>query len=1137
MTPNNNFNVLPFYESLDEQDYQKEFAHGFSLPIIAPNDRLLPFQIRRFHSLDQITSIRLWRVDNNSFTDIETETILAGLTIKYFSSECYDLIINPASPFDSLELNSGSYYLEVKDDNNTWYSEVFHVVENIDQYLKLEYWDTDNIAYKDGHIDYSDDFKNFLYIDTKIGKPEYPFEEEVQERDGYLFVEKQISEKRYKFNFLATEALCDALRVVRMHDYINIYLDGATYEVDSIVIEPKWQKQGNIAVVEVEFDCDTAVKKVGKGMILPDPDPVVCDVVSTFQGYDDFNDNNIDTGLWTVTNDHSPNRVIEETFLKLRAKADGEGSSGDPFGTRIVSTGTFVTGTVQGLVQMTGADINNGFGIWVDSNNHAVYQGAGGISGRVRILVGGTAILDQSLSLGFVRTVETPIRVSVDGSNNVKFDYYDGTNWINMVSQSANIGTNKSVILYTSGGSLAEISVDSVYISDQIDYTTSVPPTLIFQDDFEDNSIDTGLWTVTNNASPARTVAETGGKLSISTDGSDSGTPFDTYIESDLTITEGAVQCDLQFVTNQMNFGFGLWVDSNNHAVIMGNGSGTNYRLRLLAGGSVIYDTNTAISGSIERSVRVTVDADDAITFQYWDGTGWATLGTPQTANIGTNKKAVLYSAGGGGSASEITMDNFYMDKNPAYTGQNPLQEGNEAVTNDNDEFNDLVLNENIWTVVNAHPSERDIEVVLGQLKLTATGGSSDPFGTIAVGRSVLTSGTIQADLEFTGNNTNFGMALWVSATSHAVLQCDPGGGSARLRILNGGSVEYDQTIEGVTFDVKTPARISRSSGNVIKFEYWNGSSWVQMGTDQTVNFGTSFSPAFYVGGASGIEFTVDNFYATTEVDYTTIQPTNADLPPRKEDVTITDLFNGSDQFVVAELGQSNMEGRDGDSPLHTVPVGTAYEFNGSSIVHLTNDRGGATGGSHATYFAEIVTDNTASKKPVMTECATGGTGLGAESGSGSHWGDGGGLRDGAETKINAALTAVGTTGLIGLWGQGERDAQEIDSSGGSYTVSEAKVAMQALIDWWFGLYPDSIFIIAQTGAPGSGDTVGWQQIRQMQQEIANENARVFMGFDQAYTFITNGKMADNLHYNYLGYRDMGQGLAKTLISVVTNFR
>ena len=233
---------------------------------------------------------------------------------------------------------------------------------------------------------------------------------------------------------------------------------------------------------------------------------------------------------------------------------------------------------------------------------------------------------------------------------------------------------------------------------------------------------------------------------------------------------------------------------------------------------------------------------------------------------------------------------------------------------------------------------------------------------------------------------------------------------------------------------------------------------------------------------------------------------------------------------VFIELGQSPIEGRDGDVGNGAYPfVSTvgAKEYNGTELVPLSTLRGDATRGSHANYFADRYFELTG-KKAILVECGAGGSGLGSSSGSGSNnWSATGDRRSEAETKTAGALVAANRPIPYALWSQGERDAQEIDSGTG-YTIAEAKAAMLDVIDWWFSLYPDSYFFISQTGRPSSGDTAGFQAIRNMQQEVSDERTRVIMAFKGAVDFPDQGKMYDELNYNFMGNDDMGVAFAES---------
>lgn len=49
-----------------------------------------------------------------------------------------------------------------------------------------------------------------------------------------------------------------------MMDTVEIVSRGMVYDVDQFLMTSKWQDGGYIAAVEVEFQCNTVIKKIGK---------------------------------------------------------------------------------------------------------------------------------------------------------------------------------------------------------------------------------------------------------------------------------------------------------------------------------------------------------------------------------------------------------------------------------------------------------------------------------------------------------------------------------------------------------------------------------------------------------------------------------------------------------------------------------------------------------------------------------------------------------------------------------------------------------------------------------------------------------------------------------------------------------
>ena len=268
MIPNNNLSVLPWYTSIEQQNARKWWIYNRVYPLFTPAGFILPFQLIVPHvTSPNLSSFVLYNANNNAVVaNMTTALRNTGLTTKQFASFGYDVVIYPGILPAANSMLNGRYYFIATINSINYYSEIFTVVNDIQPYLKITWWDRDDFVMDAGTIVYSNPaFKNVLYLQADIAKPEYQFEEEGETRDGYFFPTKQISEKRYRFNFLASEYLLDVMRFIRMADYAEIEYHGQTYSLDTFLITPEWESNGDVAAVEAVFDTATVAKKIGLG--------------------------------------------------------------------------------------------------------------------------------------------------------------------------------------------------------------------------------------------------------------------------------------------------------------------------------------------------------------------------------------------------------------------------------------------------------------------------------------------------------------------------------------------------------------------------------------------------------------------------------------------------------------------------------------------------------------------------------------------------------------------------------------------------------------------------------------------------------------------------------------------------------
>lgn len=260
--------VLPFYTSPEYQNARKWWVYGRVYPLFCPAGFVLPFQIIRGHNnADSIGNIFLYNANNaTSAISNLTGTMRPMITKKEFPTLGYDVYIFPGVLPVINSLLNGRYFLTIVIGGQTYYSEIFTVVNDIQPYLKITWWDVEDFVMDAGTIVYTNpSFKNVLYLQSDLAKPEYQFEEEGESRDGYFFPSKQISEKRYRFHFLASEYLLDVMRFIRMADHAEIEYHGQKYSLDTFLITPEWEAQGDVAAVEAVFDTATVAKKIGLG--------------------------------------------------------------------------------------------------------------------------------------------------------------------------------------------------------------------------------------------------------------------------------------------------------------------------------------------------------------------------------------------------------------------------------------------------------------------------------------------------------------------------------------------------------------------------------------------------------------------------------------------------------------------------------------------------------------------------------------------------------------------------------------------------------------------------------------------------------------------------------------------------------
>lgn len=262
----NNFSPLAFREKSQKATYKKWYAYGREFALPFSTTELPPFQftVANLPSFDP-TTVEVFLV--NEATGVRSGT---GIKIKVDTMNEHNsvLYVSPGSNVYAKSMEPGVYRAEFAiPEGETYVSTPICVTDGIEtntNFVKLEYWNDENLAYPNGFITtgIDNDFKFQMYIPTTFFKPKYEFEEEITKRAGYKFLELQTCNKVFGFSFLAPEYICDALRLVRLSDYIRFTHDGEYYNALNFEYTPDWQDNGYLAAIECQFETDTIIQKL-----------------------------------------------------------------------------------------------------------------------------------------------------------------------------------------------------------------------------------------------------------------------------------------------------------------------------------------------------------------------------------------------------------------------------------------------------------------------------------------------------------------------------------------------------------------------------------------------------------------------------------------------------------------------------------------------------------------------------------------------------------------------------------------------------------------------------------------------------------------------------------------------------------
>ena len=269
-----NSGVLSFYNAEKWLINNRSYSYGKILPLVEELGVLPPFQFSRELGETAFDNVKLIRRSDGTEFSIYLPLSLTGLTgetVATAGNEIgYELIIYPGSAALPVSgLTEGVYNITFEDSmGNVYYSEYFSWIRglaNRNDYIKIEWWHNEDVTFSGGKIRYVFPYKNRVWVQSDIGKPDYPVVEKVVNRDGVDFATQTISYKLHRFQFLATEHLLDTMYLIRAHDSKvithmgKVIGEGDFDKIYSFLLTPEWLEQGDIATVDCEFRTNKVV--------------------------------------------------------------------------------------------------------------------------------------------------------------------------------------------------------------------------------------------------------------------------------------------------------------------------------------------------------------------------------------------------------------------------------------------------------------------------------------------------------------------------------------------------------------------------------------------------------------------------------------------------------------------------------------------------------------------------------------------------------------------------------------------------------------------------------------------------------------------------------------------------------------
>lgn len=243
---------LIFYDNLEKQDRFKENHEKYIFSLLVEYDRLLPFQFE-FVQTETLTGLAVYNLDGQEVVKLsiaQMEHVYED-TFNYYTWKANSVM--KTSSNQNLSLACGKYYLQATTTQKTYFSETFTAIDNVDDFLILEWANNTNL----GPFYYGNGYRNRLITDTFItkGTPEVIIESE-EDGFGNLIDTFKKYDVTYDIDFsIVPNFLYEVISFMSIHNDITVktaedirhgYIKNVIVEADQLPEEiPYWDVKIN----------------------------------------------------------------------------------------------------------------------------------------------------------------------------------------------------------------------------------------------------------------------------------------------------------------------------------------------------------------------------------------------------------------------------------------------------------------------------------------------------------------------------------------------------------------------------------------------------------------------------------------------------------------------------------------------------------------------------------------------------------------------------------------------------------------------------------------------------------------------------------------------------------------------------